>query len=253
METRILPLTMPACLEDVKIRELPHSAFYISNFITPEEEQMLLHKIQTAPKPRWKQLSKRRLQSWPSDLSKNNALLDGALPEWLVNPCITRLLACPLSREQPLSHVFSDSPHKAPNHCLINEYLPKQGIMPHKDGSAYHPVVCTVSLGSALCLDLYGTNEDGTRELEPRWKILQEPRSLLITTESLYTDYLHGIADISEDVDLGTNTVANWDLLRSPTDFQNGQNERRTRVSLTYRDVLKVSKLGGQLGLFGKR
>lgn len=125
--------------------------------------------------------------------------------------------------------------------------------MPHKDGSAYHPVVCTVSLGSSLCLDLYGTNEDGTREAEPRWKILQEPRSLLITTGHMYTNFLHGIADISEDVDLGPNTVSNWELLRSPEDFQNGHNERKTRVSLTYRDVLKVSNLGGQLGIFGKR
>ncbi|KAH7360805.1 hypothetical protein BKA65DRAFT_547514 [Rhexocercosporidium sp. MPI-PUGE-AT-0058] len=253
MAPQALPLTIPVCLEDVKITGIPQSAFYISDFITQEEEQVLLNKIETAPKPRWKQLSKRRLQIWPSDLSKNNTLLESPLPEWLVSPVVTRLLSCPLSSEDPQNHIFSNSPHKTPNHCLINEYLPSHGIMPHKDGSAYHPVVCTVSLGSSLCLDLYGTNEDGTREIEPRWKILQEPRSLLITTGQLYTDFLHGIADISEDVDLGPNTVSNWDLLRSSDDFINGHNERGTRVSLTYRDVLKVSKLGGQLGIFGKR
>ncbi|CZS99889.1 uncharacterized protein RAG0_08164 [Rhynchosporium agropyri] len=253
MEFRSLPLIMPTYLNDVKIKDIPDSAFYISEFITLEEEQILLNKIQTAPKPRWKQLSNRRLQSWPSELSKNNALLGTPMPAWLINPCITRITSCPISKAQPQSHIFSDSPHKAPNHCLINEYLPTQGIMPHKDGSAYHPVVCTVSLGSALCLDLYGTNEDGTREIYPRWKILQEPRSLLITIERLYTDYLHGIADISDDKDLGPVTVSNWELLRRPEDFQNGHNERKSRVSLTYRDVLKVSKLGGQLGMFGKR
>ncbi len=125
--------------------------------------------------------------------------------------------------------------------------------MPHKDGSAYYPVVCTISLGAPLCLDIYGSNEDGTREIEPRWKILQESRSLLITTGDLYTDFLHGIADISEDIDLGPNTVSNWELLRSTDIFIDGRNERRTRTSLTYRDVLKVSKLGGQLGFFGRR
>ncbi|PVH72119.1 hypothetical protein DL98DRAFT_520650 [Cadophora sp. DSE1049] len=253
MEPQVLSLTRPVCLEDVRIKGIPQSAFYISDFITLDEEQVLLNKIETAPKPRWKQLSKRRLQIWPSDLSKNNTLLESPLPEWLVKPVITRLLSCPISKDDPQIHIFSDSPHKAPNHVLINEYLAGQGIMPHKDGSAYHPVVCTVSLGSSLCLDLYGTNEDGTREPEPRWKILQEPRSLLITTGQLYTDFMHGIADVSADLDLNPNTVSNWGLLRSADDLKDGNNERETRVSLTYRDVLKVSKLGGQLGIFGKR
>ncbi len=125
--------------------------------------------------------------------------------------------------------------------------------MPHKDGAAYHPVVCTVSLGASLCLEIYGTNEDGTRQTEPRWKIFQEPRSLLITTGKLYTDFLHGIADVNEDVDLNKATVSNWDLLRSPQEITDGRCERRTRTSLTYRDVIKVSKLGGKFGMFGKR
>lgn len=124
--------------------------------------------------------------------------------------------------------------------------------MPHKDGSAYHPVVCTVSLGSTLVLDIYATNEDGTRETDPRFRILQEPRSLLITTDELYTDYLHGIAEVHEDVNLGPDTVSNWDLLRSPYSIVDGRNQRSTRTSLTYRDVKKVVKLGGKFAMFGK-
>ncbi|KAI6716006.1 hypothetical protein JHW43_001503 [Diplocarpon mali] len=247
------PLTakLPACLEDVKIKSMPGSAFYISDFISVDEEQALLTKIATVPKPRWKQLSKRRLQIWPSDLSKKNALLDIPLPEWLVNPAITRLISCPVSNATR-DHIFSESPHKAPNHVLINEYVQGQGIMAHRDGSAYHPVVCTVSLGASICLDIYGTNEDCTRETESRWRILQEPRSLLITTGQLYTDYLHGIADLAEDINLGPTTIANWELLRSPDAFRDGRNERQTRISLTYRDVLRVSKIGGHLGMFSK-
>ncbi len=125
--------------------------------------------------------------------------------------------------------------------------------MPHKDGSAYHPVVCTISLGAPICLDIYATNGDSTRECDPRWRILQEPRSLLITTGELYTDFLHGIADVTEDINLAASTVANWDLLSSPQQILNGQFKRHTRTSLTYRDVLKVSKLGGKFGIFGKR
>ena len=125
--------------------------------------------------------------------------------------------------------------------------------MPHKDGSAYHPVVCTISLGAPLCLDIYGRKSDGTTEVEPRWRIFQEPRSLLITTEQAYTDYLHGIAAVTEDINLSPTAVSNWELLRSHQDIVDGKSERRTRISLTYRDVIKVSKLGGKFGVFGKR
>ena len=209
-------------------------------------------KIETAPKPRWKQLSKRRLQTWPSDLTRNT-LLDSPLPAWLQEPIIPRLLSCPITSTDDKSHVFSDSPHCAPNHVLINEYLPGQGIMPHKDGTAYHPVVCTISLGASLVLDIYGANEDGTTESKPRWKILQEPRSLLITTGDLYTDYLHGIAEVKEDTNLGPDTVSNWALLQSHKEIADGNSERKTRTSLTYRDVIKVSKLSTKFGIFGKR
>lgn len=111
-----------------------------------------------------------------------------------------------------------------------------------------------MSLGASLCLNLYKTKEDGTLDPDPAWRILQEPRSLLVTTGELYTDYLHGIADIEEDVDLCSETVANWDLLRSKQDFETaGSNPRQMRTSLTYRDVLKVAKLSNKLGMLLKR
>lgn len=125
--------------------------------------------------------------------------------------------------------------------------------MPHKDGAAYHPVVCTVSLGASLCLNIYRSKDDGALDPEPAYRILQEPRSLLISTDDIYNEYLHGIADIEQDVDLSADTVVNWDMLRAPEILVNGQNQRATRTSLTYRDVLKVSKLGNNLGKFLKR
>jgi len=124
--------------------------------------------------------------------------------------------------------------------------------MPHKDGAAYHPVVCTVSLGATICLDIYGNDDTGLRESEPRWRILQEPRSLLISTDELYTQYLHGIADIKTDIGLGPSTIANWSLLNFPERIIDGRSERQIRTSLTYRDVIKVSKLGKKFTMFGK-
>ncbi|KAJ6780729.1 hypothetical protein PWT90_04292 [Aphanocladium album] len=251
-------VSLPTSLEAVRIESLPAAAYYIPNFISEEEEQLILDKIAAAPKPRWKQLTHRRLQTWPSDLVRDK-LLDAALPHWLESPVVSRLQSIPVSPgggdDDDTTHIFSGSPHTKPNHVLINEYPPGVGIMPHKasDGAAYWPVVCTVSLGASLCLNLHRSKEDGALDPTPAWRILQEPRSLLITTETLYTDYLHGIADIEEDVDLSADTVANWSLLREPAAFADGQNVRQTRTSLTYRDVLRVSKAANKIGMFLKR
>ncbi|KAK5664191.1 hypothetical protein OQA88_407 [Cercophora sp. LCS_1] len=248
-------IRLPASLEECRITALPPAAYYIANFISEEEEEAILRKapkIETAPKARWRQLTHRRLQTWPSDLIKNALVDSQPLPDWLEQPVVERMLSIPLSESE--SNIFSSSPHRRPNHVLINEYPPNTGIMPHKDGAAYHPVVCTVSLGSSLCLNLYKSKEDGALDPEPVWRVLQEPRSLLITTGTLYTNYLHGIDPIPKDVDLSAQTIANWGLLRSPATFQEGCNARQTRTSLTYRDVLKVSKLGSKLGpLFKQR
>lgn len=179
-------------------------------------------------------------------------LVDAKLPPWLEEPVVSRLLSIPAQEAAP-DHIFEASPHRRPNHVLINEYPPGVGIMPHKDGSAYYPVVCTVSLGASLCLNLYRSRDDGAIDSDVAWRILQEPRSLLITTEDLYTDYLHGIADVDEDIDLNQGTIVNWPLLRASEVFSNGRNARETRTSLTYRDVLQVSNIGGKLGLFRTR
>ncbi|KAK0621368.1 alkylated DNA repair protein-like protein alkB 6 [Bombardia bombarda] len=207
---------LPASLEQCRITALPPSAYYIPDFISEEEEKLILDKIENAPKARWRQLTHRRLQTWPSDLVQNTLLSAQSLPEWLEKPVVARLLSIP-------------------------------------DGGAYHPVVCTVSLGSSICLNLYKSKEDGALDPEPVWRILQEPRSLLITTAELYSEYLHGIEPISEDTDITEQGIANWNLLRSPSLYKEGRHPRQTRVSLTYRDVLKVSKLGNKLGPLFKR
>lgn len=76
-------------------------------------------------------------------------------------------------------------------------------IKPHEDGGAYFAAVATVSLGSHTLLDIYRyanesdivkaeakVKEEGSearsREQEPRFSILQERRSLLITKGAAY-------------------------------------------------------------------
>lgn len=163
--------------------------------------------------------------------------------------------------------VFEGTKHGAPNHVLINEYKPGEGIMPHEDGDAYSPVVATISLGGALCLELtshpssqaktdfFGLENEEINLGRKTWRIFQEPRSLLVTTGEAYAALLHGIEPVERDEKLGLETVVNWELLgddtRAGIEQAGGISERSTRVSLTYRDVLKVSRAG--LGILGRR
>ncbi len=77
------------------------------------------------------------------------------------------------------------SPELRPNTCLINEYLPGQGIMAHEDGPRYWPHVLTLSLGSPATLVFHSKlnpNEIGTAR-EPVMKMILQPRSLVIFSD----------------------------------------------------------------------
>ncbi|KAH3908231.1 hypothetical protein HBI56_191020 [Parastagonospora nodorum] len=240
-----IDMTTKDDLKAFRIAGLPSEFYYIPNFITPEEEASILDKI---PAQRWTQLTHRRLQAHPSTLTKNNTLLASPLPDYLSNPVIQRFKNL---------GIFDATPHRQPNHVLINEYRAGEGIMPHEDGSAYAPVVATVSLGSSLVLDIMPRPDDGDGGgggLPAR--IFQEPRSLLITAGGAYADLMHGIAPVEVDEDIHAGSVANWGLLADEQKLveKGGRNVRGTRVSLTYRDVLKVSSAASKvLGGLGRR
>lgn len=142
--------------------------------------------------------------------------------------------------------VFDDSPHQRPNHVILNEYCPGQGIMPHQDGPAYHPVVATLSLGSHTVMHYYDLPAR-----EPVLSLLLEPRSLVITTQEQYTAHAHGIDSVTQDR-VGEFEWANSEMVGSglggrgeegassdpPTEGE--ALPRGTRYSLTFRDVARV-------------
>ncbi|EUC42130.1 hypothetical protein COCMIDRAFT_104320 [Bipolaris oryzae ATCC 44560] len=272
-------------VEAFRIAGLPPDFYYIPNFISVEEETSILQKI---PAQRWTYLSHRRLQAVPSTLTKNNTLLASPLPIYLTTPIIDRF--------RDLG-IFDHTPHEQPNHVLVNEYKPGQGIMPHEDGDAYAPVVATVSLGAPICLDILPKpsasasasaaddadvttsnhaqeSHDEAKSLSPATptpitpnimittrtlptRIFQEPRSLLVTTGSAYRHVMHGIAECETDEGMCEASVANWDLLgdKAMLEANGGVSTRGVRISLTYRDVLKVSTAASKVlgGLGGSR
>ncbi|KAF8737049.1 hypothetical protein AX14_013579, partial [Amanita brunnescens Koide BX004] len=240
-----------------------NSVWYIPNFVTEEEEEYLIHKIKDTPYQRWKTLgNRRRLQIWGGEILQNGILFAQPLPPFL------KIFPNIISRLK-LIGAFTTSPHKEPNHVILNEYLPGQGIMPHEDGPIYHPVVGTISLGSHTILHYYqyakepGSTDNCTPSGKgravgsiPVMSVLLERRSLIITTDEMYSSRLHGIEgtdrdEISQDglVRLSTGTVheiANRDLLTDEDVVQvvrhGGSLNRTVRYSLTCRDVCRVAK-----------
>ncbi|KAJ7735890.1 hypothetical protein B0H16DRAFT_1574665 [Mycena metata] len=233
--------------------------YYLPNFLTEDEEEYLIRKIKEYPQQRWKQLANRRLQLWGGELTSKNVLVAQPMPIWVETypDIIDRLKA---------TGIFTDSPHGKPNHIIMNEYLPGQGIMPHEDGPAYFPVVATISLGSHCVFHYYQYKKDdegeaGGRSIDPApvLSIVLEPRSVVISEHALYSSHLHAIREIEEDTitagnaatppmltDLGV-PIANADRLTG-TDVvrvmsEGGVLKRATRYSLTCRDVAKVAQL----------
>jgi len=237
-------------------------AFYIPDFVSAEEEELLIRKIHESPLPKWKQLANRRLQIWGGGMTAKGVLIPEEMPPFVKQypDIIGRIKA---------TGAFQSSPHGAPNHVIMNEYLPGQGIMPHEDGPAYHPVVATLSLGSHSLFHYYRYKPSSTTESpdptdpcgnrgraidpDPVFSVLLEPRSLVITRSSLYQTHLHGIDGVHADVfppPTGTKSggaayIANAEMLSDSATRKlvanGGALERGARYSLTCRDVARVA------------
>lgn len=223
-------------LQRYAVTKVPSTIYYIPNFVTEEEAKSLWDKVYSSPKPKWTQLSNRKLQNW-GGLPHPQGMVPEKFPKWLDDVCL----------KVKVLGVFGDC---TPNHVLVNEYMPGQGIFPHTDGPLYFPVVTTISLGSHTLLDFYRpiiTDTEEKTSLESRYhcSILLEPRSLVMVTGEMYTRYLHGIAE--RDADVLDSHVANLSLCGTP--YCEGQTlTRTTRVSLTIRNVPKVLKVRLKLG-----
>ncbi|KAL3850352.1 hypothetical protein ACJIZ3_012234 [Penstemon smallii] len=225
------------------------TVYYIPEYVTVSEEELLLNNIYQAPVSKWKCLKNRRLQNW-GGVVHEKGLLAQDLPPWL----------------KQITHRINEESRLFPsaiNHVLINEYLPDQGIMSHQDGPAYVPVVAILSLGSSVVMDFVPhpnlksamSNEDiiskpvvdmdmnsgeRLREFIP-FSVALMPRSLLIFKDNAYSDYLHGIKDCEKQrCDEAVNFT---DGLKNGEDGGDTVIHRTTtRVSLTCRVVKKVHK-----------
>jgi alkylated DNA repair protein alkB family protein 6 len=123
-------------------------------------------------------------------------------------------------------------PHESPNHVLVNEYLPGQGILAHTDGPRYQPRTATISLGGShvlfklvkrLTSEEIGMQQHNRTAVEI---LLEGDGSLVVFCEDAYTNYLHSIDDqVMEEHTSNTcvNSIAGLRIVRG------------YRLSLTFR------------------
>ena len=87
-----------------------------------------------------------------------------------------------------------------PNHVLVNEYLPGQGILPHTDGPLYLPKTSTISIGGTHVLlklaKRLTADQIGIQENKVALEVMLEGTGSLVTfCDEAYTNYVHSIDD----------------------------------------------------------
>lgn len=97
-------------------------------------------------------------------------------------------------------------PHLAPNHVLVNQYQPGEGIMHHTDGPLYHDCVVILSVGFPALMSFRPrlspeqigcasnkSNQSGATDTLDTVSVVLQPNSLLYFSNEAYSSYLHGI------------------------------------------------------------
>lgn len=206
---------------------------HIPEWCTPEEEQELLRCVDGADSRRWTMLRGRRLQSLggvprapPEMMSRE------PLPTWVQSVC-DALVAC--------GAFPADKP---PNHVLLNEYQPGQGIDAHKDGPIYAPYVAILSLNSTAAFEFLEEidSTDDSVAAPSRVavaRLLLPPRGVLIFSGEAYEHKLHRVPARHDD------DLQQPGLVRLDSELTDGTAiaaarclPRSRRVSLTVRHVL---------------
>jgi alkylated DNA repair dioxygenase AlkB len=174
--------------------------FLYPDFIDEAKEKQLLNEIDNQI---WIVDYLRRLQyyGYRNELDKPYDLIPFPIPM----PPLIHQLSQEIVEQKILLH--------QPDQVIINEYVPGEGIKPHKDRAYYENQICGVNLGSGCIMRfIKGKNEEVIDVEIPR-------RSLYVMQDDARKKWKHGIPPRKKDNINGT------------------MQHRERRVSITYRKV----------------
>jgi alkylated DNA repair dioxygenase AlkB len=187
-------------LSILKMETAVPGLFLYPDFIDEAREKQLLNEIDNQT---WIVDYLRRLQyyGYRNELDKPYDLIPFPIP---MPPLIYQL-----SQEIVEQKILLQQPDQV----IINEYVPGEGIKPHKDRAYYENQICGVNLGSGCIMRfIKGTNEEVIDIEIPR-------RSLYVMQDDARKKWKHAIPPRKKDNIEGT------------------VQHRERRVSITYRKV----------------
>jgi alkylated DNA repair protein alkB family protein 6 len=221
------------------------SVFYAEQFLSLEQSEEIMTWLQTIPDHVQTHVEKHKnigLTEEEMSLQHNGkwtrlkharrkvALFDGTLSSYELPPILQRMSNTLVS----IGAFPSSSP---PNHVLVNEYQPGEGIMPHTDGPAYDSLTATISLGgSDVIFKLRPRRQhftghencDHTPNSHPKLDvILHGNGSLIVFRDDAYLEHTHEISEVFEET---TESGICGNDLSGGTIIKRGY-----RISLTFR------------------
>ncbi|GAA6018031.1 hypothetical protein JCM11491_000038 [Sporobolomyces phaffii] len=211
---------MPSPLLDVATRVPRVQIMY--DFVTRAEEAFLVKHINQVGGDHtqghknwgWKELNGRRSMAWGGTILPNShALVPAPFPKFMDGdwPDLVDRIAQTGVYDAWTDNATGTGRERGPNHCLVNEYLPAQGILPHTDGPAYVACTTTLSLASHTVLSLRSNPAAAERVVVDKIDIFLPPRSLVVLTDELYSTWLHGIQPLATSPAESLTRCANWD------------------------------------------
>jgi alkylated DNA repair protein alkB homolog 6 len=195
----------------------PAFVFYQPTVLTASQQADLIGWLQGLPPA----TSQGELACWNTltFAKRRVAMFESPLPDPLASIAAAMVTAGIFEQQQP------------PNHVLVNEYLPGQGILAHTDGPLYQPRTATISLGGSpvlfklakrLTADKIGVQHNRTAvEI-----LLDGGGSLVVFCQDAYTNYVHSIDDQAMEEQTSSKCVNSKAGLRIVRGY---------RMSLTFR------------------
>mmetsp|Transcript_1985 Transcript_1985/g.2102 ORF Transcript_1985/g.2102 Transcript_1985/m.2102 type:complete len:164 (-) Transcript_1985:76-567(-) len=140
------------------------------------------------------------------------------------------------------SCIFDD--HNRPDHVLINQYEATEGILHHTDGPVYLDTVAILSLSSSCLMTFrnkFNSEDIGKDDSvsEDVFSVLLQPRSLLVFSGIIYTQFMHGIADGTDGICQIVGSTAPCINMTLANVIEGQKIQRGKRTSLTLRKVLE--------------